>query len=180
MHWRRKWQPTPVFLPGESPGRGSLVGCRLWGRTESDATEATQQQQQQQCIVAQPCPALCNPVDCSLSGSSVLGIFQARIPAWVAISFSRGSSQPRDRAQVSRTAGGFFTVRATREDETFQRSSIATSSTLWPHTGCPSLLPDPSAHLAKVSRLSVRPGSRWGPEPISDQSHLLSFGGSEV
>ena len=35
MHWRRKWQPTPVFLPGESQGRGSLVGCRLWGRTES-------------------------------------------------------------------------------------------------------------------------------------------------
>ena len=39
--WRRKWQPTPVFLPGESLGRGSLVGCRLWGRTESDTTEAT-------------------------------------------------------------------------------------------------------------------------------------------
>ena len=41
MHWRRKWQPTPVFLPGESQGRGSLVGCPLWGRTESDTTEAT-------------------------------------------------------------------------------------------------------------------------------------------
>ena len=39
-HWRRKWQPTPVFLPGESQGWGSLVGCRLWGRTESDMTEA--------------------------------------------------------------------------------------------------------------------------------------------
>ena len=39
--WRRKWQPTPVFLPGESQGQGSLVGCRLWVRTESDATEAT-------------------------------------------------------------------------------------------------------------------------------------------
>ena len=37
----RKWQPTPVFLPGESQGRGSLVGCRLWGPTESDTTEAT-------------------------------------------------------------------------------------------------------------------------------------------
>ena len=48
MHWRRKWQPTPVFLPGESQGRGSLVGCRLWGHTESDTTEATYQQQQQQ------------------------------------------------------------------------------------------------------------------------------------
>ena len=41
MHWRRKWQPTPVFLLGESQGRGSLVGCRLWGRAESDTTEAT-------------------------------------------------------------------------------------------------------------------------------------------
>ena len=41
MHWRRKWQPTPVFLPGESQGRRSLVGCRLWGRTESYTTEAT-------------------------------------------------------------------------------------------------------------------------------------------
>ena len=41
MHWRRKWQPTPVFLPGESQGQGSLVGCRLWGRTELDMTEAT-------------------------------------------------------------------------------------------------------------------------------------------
>ena len=41
MHGRRKWQPTPVFLPGESQGRGSLVGCHLWDCTESDMTEAT-------------------------------------------------------------------------------------------------------------------------------------------
>ena len=41
MNWRRKWQPTPVFLPGESQGGDSLVGCHLWGRTESDTTEAT-------------------------------------------------------------------------------------------------------------------------------------------
>ena len=37
----KKWQPTPVFLPGESQGQGSLVGCHLWGRTESDTTEVT-------------------------------------------------------------------------------------------------------------------------------------------
>ena len=43
MHWRRQWQPTPVFLPGESQGWGSLVGCCLWGCTESDTTEATYQ-----------------------------------------------------------------------------------------------------------------------------------------
>ena len=41
MHWRRKWQPTPVFLPGKSQRQWSLVGCRLWGRKESDVTEAT-------------------------------------------------------------------------------------------------------------------------------------------
>ena len=41
MHWRRKWQPTPVLLPGESQGRGEPGGCRLRGRTESDTTEAT-------------------------------------------------------------------------------------------------------------------------------------------
>ena len=41
MHWRRKWPPIPVFLPGESQGRGSLVGCHLWCHTESDTTEAT-------------------------------------------------------------------------------------------------------------------------------------------
>ena len=41
MHWRRKWQPTPVFLPGESQGWRSLVGCHLWGLTELDMTEAT-------------------------------------------------------------------------------------------------------------------------------------------
>ena len=46
MHWRRKWQPTPMFLPGEFHGRRSLVGCSPWGRTELDTTEATWQQQQ--------------------------------------------------------------------------------------------------------------------------------------
>ena len=51
-HWRMEWQPTPVLLPGQSQGRGSLVGCRLWGQAESDTTEATLQQQQQQHTVA--------------------------------------------------------------------------------------------------------------------------------
>ena len=41
MHWRRQWQPTPALFPGESQGRQSLVGCRLWVHTESDMTEAT-------------------------------------------------------------------------------------------------------------------------------------------
>ena len=60
--------------------------------------------------VAQSCPTLCDPMDCSPPGSSVHGILQARILEWVAISFSRGSSQPRDRTQVSCIAGRFFTT----------------------------------------------------------------------
>ena len=65
--------------------------------------------------VAQSCPTLCNPMDCSLPGSTIHGIFQARILEWVAISFSRRSSQPRDWTQVSHTVGRCFTVWATRE-----------------------------------------------------------------
>ena len=70
--------------------------------------------------VAQLCPTLCNPMDCSLPGSSVHGIFQARVLEWVAISFfSRESSQPRDQTQGSCIACGFFTVRATREAQKY-------------------------------------------------------------
>ena len=65
--------------------------------------------------VAQSCLTLCDPMDCSLLRSSVYGIFQARVLECVAISFSRGSSWPRDRTQVSRTVGRRFTVWATRE-----------------------------------------------------------------
>ena len=67
------------------------------------------------CLVAQSCPTLCDPMDSNLPGSAVHGILQAKIVEWVAISFSRGFSQPRDQTQVSRIAGGFFTVWATRE-----------------------------------------------------------------
>ena len=65
--------------------------------------------------VTQSCPTLCDPMDRSLPGSAVHGIFQARVLEWVAISFSRGSSQPRDWTWVSHTAGRHFTTWATRE-----------------------------------------------------------------
>ena len=65
--------------------------------------------------VTQSCLTLCNLMDCSLPGSSVHGILQARVLEWVAISFSRGSSRPRDRTQVSCIAGRFFTNWANRE-----------------------------------------------------------------
>ena len=73
MHWRRKWQPTPVFLLGESRGQRSLVGCRLWGRTESDMTDATQQQQTGRWITA--VNAQQGPV-CSFCASSSRGLLQ--------------------------------------------------------------------------------------------------------
>ena len=85
--WEKGMQTTPVFLPGKSYGQRSLVGYSPWGRKQLDMR---------------------NP-----PGSSVCGIFQARILEWVAISFSRGSSQPRDQTQVSFIAGRFFTVWAT-------------------------------------------------------------------
>ena len=65
--------------------------------------------------VAQSCLTLCYRVEYSPPGSSVRGIFEARILEWVAISFSRGSSQPRDRSQVSRIAGRCFNLWAIRE-----------------------------------------------------------------
>ena len=65
--------------------------------------------------VAQSCPTLCNLMDCSLPGSSIHGIFQAIILEWIAISFSRGSSPPRDWTWVSRIVERHFTVWATRE-----------------------------------------------------------------
>ena len=66
-------------------------------------------------LVAQSCPTLCDPMDCSPPGSSVLGILQVRILEWVVISSSRGSSQSRDQTRVSNTAGELFTFWATRE-----------------------------------------------------------------
>ena len=61
-------------------------------------------------LVSQLCPTFCDPMDCSLLGSFVYGILQARILEWVPISFSRGSSPPRDRTQVSYIVGRFFTT----------------------------------------------------------------------
>ena len=68
--------------------------------------------------VAQSCPPLCDSMDCSLPGSYVHGIFQARVLEWVTISFSRESSWPRDRTWFSCVAGRFFAIWATREVNT--------------------------------------------------------------
>ena len=84
-----------VSLPAEPQGEPSLPSELKWSE------------------VAQPCPTLCDPVDCSLPGSSVRGIFQARVLEWVSISFSRGSSRPGDWTWVSCIVGRCFTIRAT-------------------------------------------------------------------
>ena len=84
-------------------------------------------------LITQSCPTLCDPMDCSLPGSSVYGILRARILEWVAIPFSRGSSWPRDRTWVSYIAGGFFIIWAITE---ILKKKICTSRssvwTLWP------------------------------------------------
>ena len=148
MHWRRKWQPTPVFLPGESHGRGAswaaiygVAQSRTW---LSDSTELNWTSMGSSLpmnwahvsyigrwilchwatwealiyplkVEVKSCPTLRDPMDCSLPGSSAHGIFQARVLEWLAISFSRGSSQPMDQTQVSHIVGRCFTVWATRE-----------------------------------------------------------------
>ena len=74
--------------------------------------------------VAQLCPTLCDSMDCSLPGFFVDEIFLARVLEWVAISFSRGSSWPRDRTQVSCIAGRCFTLWATAASQIHSRCSI--------------------------------------------------------
>ena len=75
----------------------------------------TQEVERKESEVTQSCPTLCNPTDCSLSGFSVHGIFQARVLEWVAISIPRGSSRPRNWTQVSCIAGRYFNLWVTRD-----------------------------------------------------------------
>ena len=126
--YRRKWQPTPVLLLGKSHGQRSVVGSMVgtWfasmGLQRVGHDWATSLHLMCACSViesesevAQSCLTLCDPVDCSPPGSSIHGILQARILEWVTISFSRGSSRPRDQTQVSRIGGRRFNLWASRE-----------------------------------------------------------------
>ena len=89
----------------QKPLSGAL-SCKWAERPEAIFHKGVQSESE----VTQSCPTLCNPMDCSLPGSSVRGIFQAIVLEWLAISFSRGSSQPRDRIWVSRIVDRRFTV----------------------------------------------------------------------
>ena len=116
--------------------------------------------------VTQSCLTLWDPMDCSLPGSSVHGIFQARILEWAAISFSRGSSQPRHWTWVSRIAGRRFTVWATMEALCFiQFSRSVGSDSLRPHESQHTRPPCPSLTLGVHS--DSCPSSRWCHPAIS-------------
>ena len=109
------WSGLPFPTPGDLSNCGiepsSLMSPALAGRffATSAAWEARIGTESES-DVAQSCPTLCDPMDCSLSGSSVHGVFQARVLEWIAISFSRGSSRPRNRIWVSRIVDRCFTV----------------------------------------------------------------------
>ena len=96
------------------PGTHSLGGFYSWA-SASVSSYSLYLRSDQIRSVAQSCLTLCDPMDCSLPGSSVHGILQARILEWVDIFFSRGTSQPRDISRVSHIAGRLFTIWATRE-----------------------------------------------------------------
>ena len=110
-----------VLDPLKNKVRSPFVAWRIpwtvWGHKESDRIEQLSLSLfllWLQMLVAQLCPTLCNSKNCSPPGSSVHGISQARILQWVANSFSRGSSWPRDWTQVSNTVGRLFTIWVTR------------------------------------------------------------------
>ena len=88
-------------------------------------------------LAIQSCPTLCDPIDCSLAGSYVPGILKVRLLEWVPMSFSRGSSWPRDRTQGSCTTGRFFTVWAPREAREICRSAKWARGGLWQIQRCP-------------------------------------------
>jgi len=97
LAWRISW--------AEEPGGLQSIGLQSWTRLKQLGGSSSRYES---VLVTQSYPSLCDPMDYSLPGSSVHVIFQARILEWVAIPFSRGSSQLRDQTQVSCIAGGFF------------------------------------------------------------------------
>ena len=99
-------QPTRLPYPWDSPGKNTGVCCHFLLQCMKVKSDSE---------VTQLCPTLSDPMDCGPPGSSVHGIFQAGVLEWGAISFSRRSSQPRDRTQASHIAGRRFNLCTTRE-----------------------------------------------------------------
>ena len=114
------WRIPGIGEPGGLPSVGLDRVGHDWSDLAATLVLPTSQKDfdlktSKTCSVTQSCPTLCDLLDCSLSGSSVCGILQARILEWVAISFSRGSSRPRNRTLVSCIAGRWFTNWVMRE-----------------------------------------------------------------
>ena len=148
------WAPLPSIVWVSSENR-VLWGCietGVWTSTEIGAVWIWVRVSTGRNVgrnIAQSCPTLCDPVDCSLPGSSVHGIFQAIVLEWIAISFSSGSSQPRDWTQVSCIVVRRFTIWATREVD-WGNSLLRSSLTF-------SLL----SQKPQTWGLSRRTGGRW-------------------
>ena len=109
------WSELPSPSPGDLPDPGIELRSPVCPALQAvlyplSHRRSPQSNCESESEVAQSCPTLCDPVNCSPPGSSILGILQARILEWVAISFSKGTSRPRDRTQVSRTAGRRFNL----------------------------------------------------------------------
>ena len=111
-----RWPQLPEFVSWATQGTNGGPWQGLWESNDITDVKCPVPCLVQKCemLVAQSYPTLCDPIDCSLPGSSVHGILQARILDWVAIPFSRGSFWLRDRTYVSCIAGRFFTISATR------------------------------------------------------------------
>ena len=118
------------------------------------------QESESESEVAQSCPTLCDPMDCSLPGSSLDGILQASVLEWVAISFSRGSSRPRDWTQVSRIPGRRFNLWATRDVTSYDVLHV-----LWVHMIC--IWACMCAQLLSHVRLFVTPWTTAHQAPVS-------------
>ena len=134
---RTAYKTCPKVWVGDSEENDFTLSCRYSSRFEENGHILKVEKQtppdtlmerhffnidEKQCLiiifkvkVSQSCPTLCDPMNCNLPGSSVHWILQARILEWVAVSFSRESSQPRDQTQVSRIAGGFFSIWTAQE-----------------------------------------------------------------
>ena len=151
--WWRRWEM--LWIKGKKLTRGwAEQGKSHWIASRKPSytmclfppkLQKQQRKWKKESEVAQACLTLCDPVDCTPPGSSVHGILQAWILEWVAISFSRGSSWPGDRIQVSHIAGRRFNLCTTREA---RRSSIESAKTrLWADCGSDHELLMPNSDL---------------------------------
>ena len=123
------WLCDPMDCSLSSSSVHGIFQARMLGEISNNLRYAEREVKWSE--VTQSCPTLCDPMDCSLSGSSVHGIFQARVLEWIAISFSRGTSWPRNRTWVSHIAGRHFTVWATREAQFFIKFYAIISSNIF-------------------------------------------------